>query len=141
MSNIMSTEEKNTSFIDTELPTEKSRNEDKDAVVDAGLGVRHIFVFLGIENSELPPWVNIFFAGFLGFANLYAMRVNLSVAIVYMVNNTALNDNKNFTELNTSDNKDGPFSWDESQQGIILGMFFYGYVLTQVQSGPLLFRE
>ncbi|KAJ8983955.1 hypothetical protein NQ317_008657 [Molorchus minor] len=28
--------------------------------------------------------------GFLGFANVYAMRVNLSVAIVAMVNNTAL---------------------------------------------------
>lgn len=27
--------------------------------------------------------------GFLGFANVYAMRVNLSVAIVAMVNNTA----------------------------------------------------
>ena len=65
------------------------------------------------------------------------MRVNLSVAIVYMVNNTALNDNKNFTEINSSDNKDGPFSWDESQQGIILGMFFYGYVLTQVPGGRM----
>ena len=28
--------------------------------------------------------------GFLGFANVYAMRVNLSVAIVAMVNNTAI---------------------------------------------------
>lgn len=27
--------------------------------------------------------------GFLGFANVYAMRVNLSVAIVAMVNSTA----------------------------------------------------
>ena len=126
----------NTSFIDSELSTRKTKEEDKDGTKATAVGVRHIFVFLGIENSELPPWVfrlNIFFAGFLGFANLYAMRVNLSVAIVYMVNNTALNDNKNFT----SDNKDGPFSWDESQQGIILGMFFYGYVLTQVQTGPL----
>lgn len=28
--------------------------------------------------------------GFLGFANVYAMRVNLSVAVVAMVNHTAL---------------------------------------------------
>lgn len=28
--------------------------------------------------------------GFLGFANVYAMRVNLSVAIVAMVNHTAI---------------------------------------------------
>ena len=56
--------------------------------------------------------------GFLGFANVYAMRVNLSVAIVYMV-------------------KDPGMDWHESQQGIILGMFFYGYVLTQLPGGRL----
>ena len=33
------------------------------------------------------------FLGFLGFANVYAMRVNLSVAIVYMVNHTAIDSN------------------------------------------------
>ena len=57
-------------------------------------------------------------SGFLGFANVYAMRVNLSVAIVYMV-------------------KDPSMAWHESQQGIILGMFFYGYVLTQLPGGRL----
>ena len=57
-------------------------------------------------------------SGFLGFANVYAMRVNLSVAIVYMV-------------------KDPTMAWHESQQGIILGMFFYGYVLTQLPGGRL----
>lgn len=30
--------------------------------------------------------------GFLGFANVYAMRVNLSVAVVAMVNRTAIPD-------------------------------------------------
>ena len=59
------------------------------------------------------------------------------MAIVYMVNNTALNENKNYTELNPADTKDGPFPWDESQQGIILGMFFYGYVLTQIPGGRM----
>ena len=51
------------------------------------------------------------------------MRVNLSVAIVYMVNNSG----KGHTH----------FDWDEAQQGIILGMFFYGYVLTQLPGGRL----
>lgn len=32
------------------------------------------------------------FMGFLGFANVYAMRVNLSVAVVAMINHTAIPD-------------------------------------------------
>lgn len=36
--------------------------------------------------------------GFVGFANVYAMRVNLSVAIVAMVNNTAI-PHTNITEV------------------------------------------
>ena len=33
--------------------------------------------------------------------------------------------------------KDPGMTWHESQQGIILGMFFYGYVLTQLPGGRL----
>jgi hypothetical protein len=39
------------------------------------------------------------FMGFLGFANVYAMRVNLSVAIVAMVNHTAI-PKTNVTDIN-----------------------------------------
>ena len=69
--------------------------------------------------------------GFLGFSISYAMRVNLSVAIVYMVNNTAISGEE--ASSDGQGDKDGPFVWDEAQQGIILGMFFYGYVVTQVR--------
>ncbi|PNF31193.1 putative inorganic phosphate cotransporter [Cryptotermes secundus] len=84
--------------------------------------------------------------GFLGFAIVYAMRVNLSVVIVAMVNNTAI------PKANDSDSTDvcameftnetvvqpeGEFVWDESVQGIILGSFFYGYVVTQIPGGRL----
>lgn len=31
----------------------------------------------------------------------------------------------------------GEFNWDETKQGIVLGSFFYGYVLTQVPGGRL----
>ncbi|GJQ81761.1 hypothetical protein Trydic_g308 [Trypoxylus dichotomus] len=82
--------------------------------------------------------------GFLGFANVYAMRVNLSVAIVAMVNKTAfpdLPDNDTFNHCPQSPDsqnvtrKDGEFVWDEATQGIVLGSFFYGYVLTQIPGG------
>lgn len=32
---------------------------------------------------------------------------------------------------------DGPFNWDEAEQGVILGAFFYGYILTQIPGGFL----
>nr|CAI5846476.1 unnamed protein product [Callosobruchus analis] len=85
--------------------------------------------------------------GFLGFANVYAMRVNLSVAIVAMVNSTLqpVDDNTTFDHCpmpNTTSNSSvpdtpGEFNWDEQTQGIVLGSFFYGYVLTQVPGGRL----
>ena len=65
-------------------------------------GTRHTFALLG----------------FFGFANVYAMRVNLSVAIVAMASST-------------------DFKWDPEEKGAILGAFFYGYVLTQIPGGIL----
>ena len=32
---------------------------------------------------------------------------------------------------------DGPFNWDKSLQGHILGSFFYGYVISQIPGGML----
>ncbi|CAO1381808.1 unnamed protein product [Diamesa tonsa] len=85
--------------------------------------------------------------GFLGFANVYAMRVNLSISIVSMVNNSAIiiPSNETLTDvcpIPTPTNssipaRDGEFVWDEATQGIVLGAFFYGYVLTQIPGGRL----
>lgn len=83
--------------------------------------------------------------GFLGFANVYAMRVNLSVAIVAMVNNSAIPQvNVSVVDVCPADNtnstikpRDGEFAWDEATQSIVLGSFFYGYVLTQIPGGRL----
>jgi ACS family sodium-dependent inorganic phosphate cotransporter-like MFS transporter 5 len=32
---------------------------------------------------------------------------------------------------------EGAFTWDAEEQGIILGAFFYGYVITQIPGGYL----
>ncbi len=98
-------------------------------------GVRHLFCLLG----------------FLGFANVYAMRVNLTVAIVAMINNTAVDppapphpDNGSNvcpTPPNPTNHtlppSDGPFAWTTSQQGVILGAFFWGYVISQLPGGRM----
>lgn len=47
--------------------------------------------YYSTEDGKFPKQRHILgFLGFLGFANVYAMRVNLSVAMVAMVNNTAI---------------------------------------------------
>lgn len=69
---------------------------------------KFIFFFV-LVNSQKTPVADtrsciksrqIFgFLGFLGFALVYAMRVNLSVAIVSMVNQTAIPHSPNDTDI------------------------------------------
>lgn len=96
-------------------------------------------------------WRHVFaLMGFLGFLNVYAMRVNLSVAIVAMVNSTDdSSGGKNSSDFNgtcpapikpansTDDNRihGTTFDWNSGTQGLVLGCFFYGYVLTQIPGG------
>ncbi len=51
---------------------------------------------------------------FLGFLNVYALRVNLSVAIVKMADE---------------------YGWSSARKGNVLSSFFYGYILTQIPGG------
>uniref|UniRef100_A0A1B0BN67 Putative inorganic phosphate cotransporter n=1 Tax=Glossina palpalis gambiensis TaxID=67801 RepID=A0A1B0BN67_9MUSC len=62
---------------------------------------------------------------FCGLAVAYALRVNLSVAIVAMTDRNATNPD--FEE----------FNWDESIKSYLLSSFFWGYVVTQVPGGYL----
>ena len=104
-----------------------------------------------LKNYKGPVigWRHVFaFMGFLGFLNVYAMRVNLSVAIVAMVNSTD-SSNSNSTiangtcpaplsptnSTNNDDNHEATFDWDATTQSLVLGCFFYGYVLTQIPGG------
>ncbi|XP_003374292.1 sialin [Trichinella spiralis] len=88
----------------------------------------------------------------------YMVIINLSVCIVSMVNNTALDvlameqagnestlDMLTFTSVCQADNvtspqKDGPFVWDRSTTGILLSSFYYGYIFTQIPGGLLASR-
>ncbi|KAL7745265.1 hypothetical protein ACLKA6_008309 [Drosophila palustris] len=94
------------------------------------------------RDSEIPAHVRSrFFVTimlFLGMANAYIMRTNMSVAIVAMVNHTAAlgEDAENATKA--TNRQDGEFNWSYKLQGYILSSFFYGYVLTQIPFGFLI---
>lgn len=91
----------------------RSRDEQPDDKIPYFLKKRYLVVFLA----------------FLGFVNLYTMRVNLSIAIVAM------------TENRTIENPDGSttveqyFDWSTKERGFALAAFFYGYITTQFVGG------
>ncbi|XP_048775942.2 sialin-like [Ostrea edulis] len=67
---------------------------------------------------------------FFGFCNIYALRANLSIAIVAMVAKyNVTNESRTLIEPG--------FDWSPKQQGLILGAFFYGYIFTQLPGGFL----
>ncbi|CAH1784347.1 unnamed protein product [Owenia fusiformis] len=114
-------------------------------------------------SSRLGLAVIIFFGCLL----LYAVRINLSVAMVCMVNHTALaiqdnpqvvltnlTANATYNEANNtiSDDdtlvcqmesgngttmEDGDFEWSKESQGHLFGAFFYGYMVSQFPGGYL----
>jgi len=78
---------------------------------------------------------------FFGFISSYILREGLSVAIVAMVNQTAVTDEdvvmSNVTEEQCSRDpklqyEGGEFNWNRNQQGTVLAAFYYGNVFTQV---------
>lgn len=98
----------------------------QEAPKPPGWGYRHLLAFLA----------------FLGFFNVYCMRVNLSVAMVAMVNTTEKAEvNLSSGECpddhakNTTTNNNGEFNWHSDTVGYILGSFFYGYLVTQIPGG------
>ncbi|KAM3862824.1 sialin [Diretmus argenteus] len=81
-----------------------------------------------------------------GFFVVYALRVNLSVAMVDMLNSThnpSTNHSVSLCPAHASparpkhNHTASVYDWDSETQGWILGSFFYGYILTQVPGGYL----
>uniref|UniRef100_A0A1B0EX30 Putative inorganic phosphate cotransporter n=1 Tax=Lutzomyia longipalpis TaxID=7200 RepID=A0A1B0EX30_LUTLO len=112
---------------------------DLSSVVSTSVGTAIGIKWLGTRHF-------VTFMLFLGMANAYVMRTNMSVAIVAMVNHTALDaeveeldDECPDTDYgeHTDTIQDGEFAWSTSLQGYILSSFFYGYVITQIPFGIL----
>ncbi|KAG4080740.1 hypothetical protein HA402_005920 [Bradysia odoriphaga] len=66
---------------------------------------------------------------FLGFCNVYTLRVNLSVGIV------AMTENRTVHYDNGTVGYEQYFAWNSKEQGLILSSFFYGYITTQFIGG------
>uniref|UniRef100_A0A2K5NAM1 Sialin n=1 Tax=Cercocebus atys TaxID=9531 RepID=A0A2K5NAM1_CERAT len=103
----------------------------------------------GTPRAEAAPVCcsaryNLAILAFFGFFIVYALRVNLSVALVDMVDsNTTLEDNRtskacpeHSAPIKVHHNQTGKkYQWDAETQGWILGSFFYGYIITQIPGG------
>ncbi|GFX81589.1 hypothetical protein TNCV_4179291 [Trichonephila clavipes] len=106
------------------------------------------------KACEIPGIRYVFaFSAMLGFCAMYTLRNNINVAIIAMVNSTAVYNSSE--ENNTSEecsawppptdavnstksvDKDGEFIWSSELQGIILGAFYYGYCISQIPGGRL----
>ncbi|XP_033757483.1 LOW QUALITY PROTEIN: uncharacterized transporter slc-17.2-like [Pecten maximus] len=115
---------------------------------------------LQFDTEKVPWWTSkrlqLAILGFFGFINVYTLRANMSVAVVCMVNWTALHETQgNSSKENTNQVmssscglvsagsnvtkapkfEDGEFDWNEDIQGSVLGAFFWGYLVTQIPGG------
>jgi len=101
-----------------------------------------------LQDESVPqfyvPWCGVVFyvLAFFGLASAEVLRSGLSVAIVAMVNQTAVADKYIMMSNVTEDQcprdpellrEGGEFNWDRNQQGTVLAAYFYGNGLTQVQ--------
>lgn len=86
--------------------------------------------------------------GSIGMGIIYGLKVNLHVAIVTMVNHTAITAINGTSDTNsttcsmgggeqdsTSSKDDGPFVWDSNVQGLLLSSYFWGYMVSQLPGG------
>eukprot|EP00794_Sanderia_malayensis_P012121 gene12121-13372_t len=97
------------------------------------------------RNCYFPARFVLAILGHCGILVAYTMRVNLSVGLVAMVNSTSTQQKIKMNpecdtfsgSSNTTSKYVGEFNWDEDTQGLILGSFFYGYLVTQLPGGLL----
>ncbi|KAK5646079.1 hypothetical protein RI129_004543 [Pyrocoelia pectoralis] len=91
-----------------------------------------------ISEISYPSWMIwkkrryvVAILAFFGFFNVYALRVNLSIAVV------AMTELKEVVLQNGTTIHIREFNWDSKTQGFVLSSFFYGYILTQLIGGWL----
>lgn len=111
----------------------------------------------GEEDEETTKYPNekwgarhsMVFLGTLGVILLVMMRNVISIAIVAMVDRTGNKSNLDNSSMNVEDTcpmqdqqdahslyiQQGEFLWDERTQGMVLGAYFYGNIMTNLVGG------
>ena len=95
-----------------------------------------------MKSCVLPMrWIIILLTS-LGTFLLAGLAININIALVAMVNNTAvlkagldINNTNDEVWRTLIMNEDGPFVWDDKMQGLILGAYFYGAFIGQLPAG------
>jgi len=126
-----------TSFIASNLPSSNS-SEGEQTTVHCQTGYTFYIPFYGTVFYVMAS---------SSFLCIVAMRVSLSVALVAMINQTAIVTEDvvtiNITNISNTDQcprdpavqrADGEFTWDRHQQASLLAAFFCGILITQVRS-------
>ncbi|XP_043269781.1 putative inorganic phosphate cotransporter isoform X2 [Venturia canescens] len=136
------------------MTVDKKMGIDSGKTMDRKLDIKHPEMFeteTKTPRSLIGSRHVVTFMLFLGMANAYVMRTNMSVAIVAMVNHTAAAGSdhdphevadecgigNSTEELDDDSSSDGEYPWDTKLQGYLLSSFFYGYVITQIPFGIL----
>ncbi|GIY61535.1 hypothetical protein CDAR_3071 [Caerostris darwini] len=109
----------------------EDRPDERESFLTRNLQIRYILAFMG----------------FGCFFVLSALRLNISIGIVAMVNWTAIKSDISesaraeeckYTEAAVRrEREDGPFLWDPYIQGHILSCYFYGLAATQLLGGRM----
>ncbi|KAF5291469.1 hypothetical protein FQR65_LT01781 [Abscondita terminalis] len=73
--------------------------------------------------------------GSMAMAIVYGLKVNLSVAIVSMVNHTATVSAEEAHDVDPS--QDGPFIWPGTVQGLLKSAYFWGYIVAQLPAARI----
>ncbi|XP_046735529.1 sialin [Diprion similis] len=103
----------------------------------------------GGKKVLLPARYLMAITGSMGLAIVYGFKVNLTLAMVAMVNQTFVGSQGNQTRDDGSHSSvcvhegsggnatenDGPFQWDKTTQGLILSSYFWGYLVSQLPGG------
>ncbi|XP_023230391.1 sialin-like [Centruroides sculpturatus] len=101
-----------------------------------------------IHKVPVPARYVVVLSTFFIHAISYCQRSALSIAILAMVNHSAIHVYnttsskkcpKVYQENSTYIYKEGSYEWTQPTQGIILGSYFYGCVLAQLAGGSITF--